>query len=236
MKRATYEALLKSLQKLEKAIAKAGVASVRGNPALTDGSGGPRASPSSFASSFRLGCAGARRSGRSGQPGRGRSSGRQTFTPLHGHLRRARIVSPAASISNARAVAFDALRHLRRPRRAKAHVHTRSSSRVLHGLGGEHLAHLLAGLVHLDRGAPSAPSSDTRFRATFRDMAATMPVSQIDSVLRALEEAPEGEPLTPEQEAECAARAADVAAGRVRLIPHAEVQAKLRALREAQGG
>lgn len=46
-----------------------------------------------------------------------------------------------------------------------------------------------------------------------------------DPVLSALDNAPLGEPFTPEQEAELAEDLADIRAGRARLVPHAEIGA-----------
>jgi|HubBroStandDraft_4_1064222.scaffolds.fasta_scaffold1313618_1 hypothetical protein len=66
-------------------------------------------------------------------------------------------------------------------------------------------------------------------------MATTMPVSRIDPVLRALDEAPEGEPLTPEQEAECAARAEELRSGRVKGRTQEEVRRALERMRAQQG-
>ena len=44
-----------------------------------------------------------------------------------------------------------------------------------------------------------------------------------DPILAAIDRAPKGEPLTPEQEAELAQDIADIAAGRARLVAHQDV-------------
>jgi hypothetical protein len=55
---------------------------------------------------------------------------------------------------------------------------------------------------------------------------ATLPPS-FETFRAALDAAPIGEPLTPEQEAELAQDRADIAAGRARLIAHEDVPAVL---------
>lgn len=55
-------------------------------------------------------------------------------------------------------------------------------------------------------------------------------------LLRALDRAPIGEPLSPEQEAECAAALEDLRSGRVQPIPHAQVQAMIERMRREQDG
>ncbi len=49
----------------------------------------------------------------------------------------------------------------------------------------------------------------------------------LEAFRAALERAPLGEPLTPEQEAELAQDRADIAAGRARLVEHEDVPAVL---------
>lgn len=44
-----------------------------------------------------------------------------------------------------------------------------------------------------------------------------------DTILEAFDRAPVGEPFTPEQRAELDQMTADIAAGRIKLVPHAEV-------------
>ena len=63
-----------------------------------------------------------------------------------------------------------------------------------------------------------------------------LPLLPLDPVLAALARAPVGEPLPPDLEAEIEEREEAVAAGRVKLVPHVEVQGKVRAQRERQGG
>lgn len=55
-----------------------------------------------------------------------------------------------------------------------------------------------------------------------------------DPVLSALERAPVGRAVTPEQIAELDQQVADIAAGRARLVPHADVQAMLEERRRRQ--
>jgi hypothetical protein len=58
----------------------------------------------------------------------------------------------------------------------------------------------------------------------------------LEHVLRAFDEAPEGEPLAPEQEAECAARDQDLRSGRVEGVRHADVQRSIARMRAQHGG
>jgi hypothetical protein len=68
-------------------------------------------------------------------------------------------------------------------------------------------------------------------------MAIAFPLpSPDDPVLLALQRAPLGEPFTPEQRAELDQDVADIAAGRAKLVPHAEVRERLDDLRRQQGG
>lgn len=55
-------------------------------------------------------------------------------------------------------------------------------------------------------------------------------------LLRALDRAPVGAPLSPEEEAECAAALEDLRSGRVQPIPHAEAQATIARMRREQQG
>jgi hypothetical protein len=53
-----------------------------------------------------------------------------------------------------------------------------------------------------------------------------------DPVLRALDNAPIGEPWTPEQRAELDQAMADIKAGRSRLVPHSQIEE----MRQRQAG
>jgi hypothetical protein len=55
-------------------------------------------------------------------------------------------------------------------------------------------------------------------------------------VLLAMEQAPPGEPFTPEQEAELAQDVADMAAGRARLVAHEDLPSVLDEIRRARRG
>jgi hypothetical protein len=63
-----------------------------------------------------------------------------------------------------------------------------------------------------------------------------LPALLDDPVVRALDRAPLGEPFMPEQRAELDQAMADIAAGRVKLVPHADVQRALEEMRREQGG
>jgi hypothetical protein len=56
-----------------------------------------------------------------------------------------------------------------------------------------------------------------------------------DPILEALERAPLGLPLPPEMEAEIALAEDDLRSGRVKAVPHAEVQRVLAEMRRQQG-
>jgi len=75
-----------------------------------------------------------------------------------------------------------------------------------------------------------------RGRATLPSMATATPLAHLDPVLEALRRAPVGEPLPADVLAEIEEREAAVAAGRVKMITHADIQEKIRALRREQGG
>jgi hypothetical protein len=55
-------------------------------------------------------------------------------------------------------------------------------------------------------------------------------------VLAAMDRAPTGEPLTPEQEAELAQDLADIAEGRARLVAHEDLPGVLEEIRRAHRG
>jgi hypothetical protein len=51
--------------------------------------------------------------------------------------------------------------------------------------------------------------------------------ADLDSILRAFDEAPLGEPLSPEEEAECAERDEELRSGRVEGVRHDQVRRRL---------
>ncbi|MFO0760152.1 MAG: hypothetical protein U0359_26970 [Byssovorax sp.] len=58
---------------------------------------------------------------------------------------------------------------------------------------------------------------------------------EMSTILRAFDDAPSGEPLSPEAEEECRTREEELLSGRVKGAPHGEVQRKLDAKREVLG-
>lgn len=59
--------------------------------------------------------------------------------------------------------------------------------------------------------------------------------TDVGSILRAFDEAPPGEPLSPEEEAECAERDEDLRSGRVEGVRHDEVRRHVDEMREPPG-